>query len=67
MATTAKAAKTLVCDFAVEKDTPNTIRFKEDEPADGSRPSIGTIYILKKDLLPMGNTKRIRVTVEAIG
>ena len=60
-------ADTLVVEFAVEKDTPNTIRFKEDEPEDGSRPAIGTLYITKKALTSMANSKRIRVTVEAIG
>lgn len=57
----------LVAEFAMEKDTPNAKRFKQDENEDGSRVSIGSFYILKKDLVKMGNTSRIRVTVEAIG
>lgn len=65
-ATPAKA-KTLVREFSVEKDTPNTKRFKEDQDDDSVRAAIGTIYITKKDLMPLGNTSRIRVTVEAIG
>lgn len=65
-ATTAKKA-VLVAEFEMEKDTPNAKRFKQDEPEDGSRPSIGSMYILKRDLTKMGNTSRIRVTVEAIG
>ena len=62
-----KAPTALVVEFDVEKDTPNTIRFKEDEPEDGSRPAIGTLYITKKALMAIGDHKRIRVTVEAIG
>lgn len=64
---TATKPKVLVVEFAMEKDTPNAIRFKQDEPDDGSRPEIGSLYLTKKALGPMGNTKRIRVTVEAIG
>lgn len=60
-----KAPAKLVLEFAMEKDTPNAIRFKQDEPEDGSRPEVGSIYLTKKALIPMGNTKRIRVTIEA--
>jgi hypothetical protein len=51
----------------MDKETPGTWRFKEDEPPDGSRPAIGTLYITKKALTKMGNTKTILVTVEATG
>lgn len=63
----AKAPSKLVLEFAVEehKTTPNTKRFKQDEPADGSRPEVGTLYVTKKGLLPLGDTRRIRVTIEA--
>lgn len=64
---TAKSAQKIVAEFGVSKDTPGTKQFKQDEEADGGRPSIGTIYITKKALMPLGNTSRIRVTVEAIG
>lgn len=68
MATGTKAKPAiLVLEFGVDKDTPNAKRFKQDEPEDGSRPEIGSIYLTKKALMPMGNTSRIRVTVEAIG
>lgn len=67
MATATKKAapSTLVREFSVKKSTPNTIAFQEDEPADGSRPAIGTIYVTKAALTGLGDTKRIRVTVEA--
>jgi hypothetical protein len=71
MATTkAKATaepEVLVLDFHFEKETPGTLRFKEEEPEDGGRPAIGALYITKKALTKMGNTKTIRVTVEATG
>lgn len=60
-------AKKIVAEFGVSKDTPNAKQFKQDDEADGSRPSIGTIYVTKKALTALGNTSRIRVTVEAIG
>lgn len=62
-----KPTETLVLEFAFEKDTPGTHRFKEDEPEDGSRPAIGTLYVTKKALMPLGNVKRLRVTIEGIG
>lgn len=60
-------AKKLVREFAVSKDTPNAKQFKQDDEEDGSRAAIGTIYVTKKALVEMGNSSRIRVTVEAIG
>lgn len=60
-------AATLVREFVMEKDTPNTKRFKEVQDDESVRPTIGTIYVLKKDLMDMGNTSKIRVTIEAIG
>ena len=62
----ATAAPSLVVEFTYEKETPGTIRFKEVEPEDGSRPTIGTLYITKKALAGLkGNFKRLTVTVEA--
>jgi hypothetical protein len=57
----------LTVSFSFDKETPGTLRFKEDEPPDGSRPAIGTLYITKKALMKMGNTKTILVTIEATG
>jgi hypothetical protein len=57
----------LTVEFETDRETKGTIRYKEDEPADGSRPAIGTLYITKTALAKTNGVKRIRVTVEAIG
>lgn len=56
---------TLVLDFAMERETKNTIRFQEQDVPEGDRAAIGTLYITKEALTHMGNFKTIRVTVEA--
>ena len=60
-------AEPIVLDFAMERDTKNTIRFAEQNVPDGQRPAIGMLYITKAGLQKMGNFKTIRVTVEATG
>lgn len=64
MAPAKAAPKAIVSEFSVERETKGTIRFQEDEPADGSRPPIGTLYVTKAALTKLGDHKRIRVTVE---
>lgn len=58
--------KSLVVEMTFEKDTPGTNRFKENVE-EGERGAIGTLYVTKKALAGMTNTKRIRVTIEGIG
>lgn len=65
--TKAPASAPLVLEFTFEKDTPGTNRFKEDNVPEGERGAIGTLYITKKAVAKMTNTRRIRVTIEGIG
>lgn len=65
--TKAAARPIVTAEFEYAKDTQNAIQYKQDEPTDGSRPAIGSIYLTKAALAKVTGTKRIRVTVEAIG
>lgn len=71
MATPSKpqGAAKLVLAFNFEKDTPGTLRFKEPESADGSRAAVGTLYITKEALnkVNLGDTRKLKVTIEAAG
>jgi hypothetical protein len=63
----AKAAGTseMTLTFAREKETPGTVRFKED--SDLPRPAVGTLYITKTALEAAGlaDANGLTVTVEA--
>ena len=52
-----------VVDFALDKETKNTFRYKEVEDDDKARPDMGTIYLTKE--LANGH-KNIRVTIESM-
>jgi hypothetical protein len=48
------------------KETPGTKKFVQDTPEDGSRPSVGTLYVTKAALEAAGiSGGRVKVTVEA--
>jgi hypothetical protein len=49
--------------FAAERDTKNTVRFKEYVPF-GADPKVGIIYIPKATLEKLGFPERIRITIE---
>lgn len=57
----------VIAEFEYAKDTQNAIQYQQDKPADGTRPAIGSIYLTKAALAKVTGTKRIRVTVEAVG
>lgn len=50
--------------FVREKDTPNTVRFKEVREGGwrpGERPTVGQLYVLKPIA---GDAQELRVTIE---
>ena len=51
--------ETVKIEFIKEKDTKNTVRFKET-PADGKPPCIGTLYVQKWFA---GETDKLTVTI----
>lgn len=59
----------LTADFQFDHDTPKAVQYKQDARADGKRPEVGTIYLTKEFLASVKgpNTRRLRVTIEAIG
>lgn len=59
------ADKKLVIELELEKDTANTVRFKEihDETA---HPVIRQLYIGKAEHAGLGKPDKLRVTIEAI-
>lgn len=71
MATKAAAKATatpLVLNFAYDKDTPGTLRYKEEERDNHARPFIGTLYLTKEGVALLGgNTTKLTVTIEAAG
>ena len=67
MATATKAkAASLVLEFTFAKDTKGTNVYKENEPDDGSRPVIGSIYVTKPAVVKHSLGRKLRVTVENI-
>jgi len=46
--------------FEIEKETKNSVRFKE-VPADGEAPVVGSLYVQKWFA---GNSKTLQVTIE---
>ena len=70
MATTTKAPVKgpLVLTFDFEKDTPNTLRFKEQERPNDARAFVGSLYLTKEGVVSLGGkTTKIKVTIEAAG
>lgn len=58
----------LVLTLDYDKDTPGTLRFKEQERPNGARPFIGTLYLTKEGVVLLGgNTSKVKVTIEAAG
>lgn len=55
-------ADPIVLEFEKEKDTKNTVRFKEK--ADGV-PAIGTLYIQKDNLSALDNPAALKVEISA--
>lgn len=51
--------------FQVEKETKNTVRFKEVNPPEHQ--VIGTLYVQKSVIQEMGNPKELTLTIEAKG
>jgi hypothetical protein len=51
---------TIECEFEMEKETKNTVRYAE--VAAGKPPVIGTLYIQKWAL--KGSPKKLKVTIE---
>jgi hypothetical protein len=58
------AAQGLTVKMTVDKETPGTLRFKEDT-APGETAVIGTLYVPKASLKKIGVPQKILVTVEA--
>lgn len=50
--------------FVKDKETPNTIRYREEE-RDDDPPCIRTIYLQKFFVRRLGDPARIKVSVEA--
>lgn len=48
--------------FTKEKETKNAVRFQEDLNG-RERGTVGTIYVLKKDLETLDNPNKLRVTI----
>lgn len=67
MAAPAKGRPIVTAEFTHKKDTAGAVQYQQDPPPDGSRPEIGSLYLTKATLAKVTGTKRIRVTVEAIG
>lgn len=68
---TAKKAEPVVihsAEFSWDHDTKGAMQYKEDYDGDG-RPPIGSLYLTKAFLATVKgpNTRKLRVTVEAIG
>jgi hypothetical protein len=59
-----EAPQRIEVQFAAEKETKNTIMFREYVPF-GAEPRIGMIYIQKATLKQLDFPERIRITVEA--
>lgn len=59
----------LKLDFKFEKATPGTMRYKEPDAANGSRPAVGTIYITKEALkaLEPANVQELEVIIRPKG
>jgi len=53
----------VVVKFAKEKETKNTVRFKE-EPAEGQPPIVNTLYVQK---WWVGNAEALTITIEKEG
>lgn len=56
-------ADRLTAKFVTERETKNTVRFREDGPEDQHK--IGTLYVQKSELQKLGNPNKLLVTVEA--
>lgn len=59
----AVATKGVSVEMTLDKETPHTLRFRE-EPADDKPVAIGTLYVPKQTAKELGIEKTIRVTVE---
>lgn len=46
--------------FSIEKETKNSVRFKE-EPEEGKAPIMGTLYVQKWFV---GDTKNLEITID---
>jgi hypothetical protein len=57
-------ADKLVVVFARERETKNTVRFAEQENAEGLPPVIGTLYVQKFVVKRLGDPQVIKITVE---
>lgn len=57
------AAKDLTITFTKERETKNTVRFQENLEKGRERGTIGTLYVLQKDLEGIGNPEQLKVTI----
>lgn len=57
------AAKDLTITFTKERETKNTVRFQENLEKDRERGTVGTLYVLQKDLEVIGNPEQLKVTI----
>jgi len=49
-----------------ERETKNTVRFAEQENAEGLPPAVGTLYIQKFAVRRLGNPDKIKLTIEGV-
>jgi hypothetical protein len=56
------SAKSVSVTFEREKETPGTVRFKEQ----ADEPQIGTLYVKKVTDKKLGSPKRVKVRVEVV-
>ena len=56
-------ANGVVRTFTQERPTKNTVRYQEEEHPDGQ--AVGTLYIQKSALGPLGNPQKLTVTISA--
>jgi hypothetical protein len=61
------STKQVVVKFAVERKTPNTVRYAEIVPDSEVAPLIRTLYLQNHTVKALGNPETITVTIEAGG
>lgn len=64
-----KPAAKLVVELDFDHDTKGALQFKEAPGPGGARPGVGTLYLTKEIVSKsgLGNYKKIKVTIEAVG
>jgi len=62
---TEATAKSLELHFVFVKATTHAMRFQQDEPEDGSRPEVGTLYITQQAWKDLDKPSTLDVTIVA--